>query len=227
MTQSSVQWQHKRGVSWAQGIFHYSSEMRKKAEVALKCCCVLHSYVGTVFSHNKLLAPSMHPTEMEINPLKMTTVSGLPKWQDNINNNNKNTVTHIVLSPYGMHLSTYICIFPVTPEHSAEGCYHKCNFTDWRLTNTEDRHMFSQWFFSFFLQDAWIKRITHSLWPHRCSPPGESWPVQSRPPWRHGAHPLECWLLAGRGGRSSLPPGTPLHLQSAAVHGKVSVGKCL
>ena len=149
------------------------------------------------------------------------------KWQDNINNNNKNTVTHTVPSSYGMHLSMYICVFPVTPEHSAEGCYHKCNFTDRRLTNTEDCHTFSQWFFSFFLQDAWIKRNTHSLWPRRCSPPGESWPVQSRPPWHHGAHPLECWLLAGRGGRSSLPPGTPLHLQSAAVHGKVSVGKCL
>ena len=110
--------------------------MRKNAEVALKCCYVLHSYVGIVFSHNKLLTPSIHPIEMEINPLKTTTVSGLPKWQDNINNN-KNTVTHTILSPFGMHLSMYTCIFLVTPERSAEGCYHKYTFTDRRLTNTK------------------------------------------------------------------------------------------
>ena len=54
-------------------------------------------------SHNNIYSP-----EIEINPLKM--LCGYPC--DGVIENSR---THAILSPCGMHMSMYKCIYPVTP----------------------------------------------------------------------------------------------------------------
>ena len=51
------------------------TDTNRNTKVTLKCYA-LHSYEGTIFSHDKSLHNSIHPPEMEIYPLKM--VCGCP-----------------------------------------------------------------------------------------------------------------------------------------------------
>ena len=76
---------------------HYT-ETKENTKAILKSCYVLHGYVGTIFSYDKLLAEQHPPSR-----------NGDKSSDDGVWLGNKN-VTHAIPSPYGMYLSMYNCI---------------------------------------------------------------------------------------------------------------------
>ena len=73
--------------------------MIKEYIIIINYCYALHSYVETIFSNNNSLYYSMYLPETERNSLK--TACGCPCGGVT------KSVTHVILTPYGMHLSKY------------------------------------------------------------------------------------------------------------------------
>ena len=79
-------------------------------------CNALHSYVATVFSHDKVLAYQHPPSRNGDHSSK--DCMWLPMWQGNFLFTILNTLHIAVLSSYGMHLSVYNCMYQVTPMYN-------------------------------------------------------------------------------------------------------------
>ena len=111
------------------------TDTSKNAMATLKCCYVLHSYVGTILAMMSSLHNSIHPPVMEINPPK--TACGCP-WGRVLKKKKTPDISNpLTLQNAFVNVPLHILGDPT--ECSAQQCYNNNKF--WHVKNTPKKHL--------------------------------------------------------------------------------------